>query len=83
MLVDCQCPKCNTIYEDKVLFSNETFVCEKCNEVCIVLPNLNSSFRLKYDNKKDKVSWSGEGYASSQYYNEQKKLCKNNIFTMK
>ncbi len=80
MLTDCRCPKCNTIYEDKILFTNETFTCEKCGAVCEIIPSISASFRLKYDNKKDLCSWSNEGYATSQYYKEQKKLCKNNIF---
>jgi NAD-dependent SIR2 family protein deacetylase len=80
MLADCRCQKCGTIYEDKILFNGETFTCPNCNEECEILPAISATFRLKYDNKKDKVSWSGEGYATSQYYKEQKKLCKGNIF---
>lgn len=82
MLVDCRCPKCETIYEDKILFSNETYKCEKCDVDCEVIPALNATFRLKYTNSKDICSWAAEGYSTSQYHSAQKKLCKNNIFTM-
>jgi hypothetical protein len=80
MLVDVKCPKCDTIYEDKILFSKETFTCPDCNEECEPLPAISATFRLKYDNKKDICAWSNEGYAPSQYYREQKKQCKGNIF---
>jgi len=80
MLCDCECPTCKTVYEDKVLFNDEKVICKKCNVECVIVPSFSGHFRLKYDNKKDKVSWGNEGYATSQYHSAQKKLCKNNIF---
>ena len=79
MLTDVKCQKCGKIYTDKILFNNETVTCE-CGNECEKIPALSASFRLKYDNKKDKVSWGAEGFSESQYYREQKKLCKGNIF---
>jgi NAD-dependent SIR2 family protein deacetylase len=84
MLTDVKCIKCGKIYEDKIIYNveKEVILCEECGSICEIIPALNASFRLKYDNKKDKVSWGSEGYATSQYYKEQNKLCKNNIFPM-
>lgn len=81
MLCDFKCKKCGKIYEDKVIFNkdNEKVICE-CGEECELIPALSATFRLKYDNRKDICSWSGEGYSTSQYYKEQKKMCKGNIF---
>jgi hypothetical protein len=80
MLVDCRCPVCDTIYEDKILFNDEIFLCDVCKVACERQVSLDATFRLKYDNKKDKVSWGAEGYRPSQYWNEQNKLAKKNIF---
>lgn len=83
MLADVRCPVCGTIYEDKVIFNpeEEKVLCIKCGDVvCEILPTFSSHFKLKYDNKNDICSWSTEGYATSQYYKEQKKQCKGNIF---
>lgn len=79
MLIDMICPKCGNVYEDKIIFNGEEVVCE-CGEKCEEKPNFNSTFRLKYDNKKDRVSWGAEGYSSSQYYREYDKQAKKNIF---
>jgi hypothetical protein len=81
MLCDMECPNCKKVYEDKIIFNGEKFTCE-CGTDCVIIPSLKSTFKLKYDNKKDKCSWSAEGYASSQYYNEYDKQAKHNIFTM-
>lgn len=84
MLTDVKCPKCNKIYEDKIIFDEEKdiVICPVCGTKCEIVKSYNSSFRLKYDNKKDVCAWSNENYASSQYYKEYDKQAKHNIFTM-
>ena len=85
MLCDVRCPVCGRIYEDKIIFNKdeEKVLCDNCGDVvCEIMPAISASFRLKYNNKTDICSWGNEGYATSQYYKEQKKQCKNNIFPM-
>ena len=82
MLTDVKCKECGEIYEDKIVFDGETIKCEKCDSVCEIIPAFARNFNLVYDNKKDMVSWGAEGYSTSQYYREQDKLCKRNIFPM-
>jgi len=80
MLIDAICDKCGILYENKIIFNDENVICTDCGTTCRVLPNFNSSFRLKYDNKTDICSWGAENYASSQYYSKQKEMCAGNIF---
>ena len=82
MLCDVKCPKCGTVYEDKIIYNVETeeVICEKCNIACEIIPSISATFRLKYDNKKDICSWGAEGYSKSKYWSEQNKLAKKNIF---
>jgi len=85
VLADVICPICNSVYEDKIIFNVEEdkILCVQCGDVvCEIIPAISASFRLKYDNKRDMVSWGKENYSPSQYYSAQKKLCKNNIFSM-
>lgn len=81
MLADFVCDKCKTLYEDKVIFDveKEQVICPSCNYPCERLVSLDNHFRLKYNNKTDKVSWGGEGYRSSQYWKEYDKQAKHNI----
>ena len=80
MLTDFICDICKELYEDKVVFHGEQVICPTCNVPCERLVSLDASFRLKYDNKKDTCDWAAGGYSSSQYYKEQDKLCKKNIY---
>jgi hypothetical protein len=80
MLADYKCPRCTTIYENRVRFGEETMICEKCNITCERLPSFDAKFKLKYNNRTDKCSWAAENYASSQYWREYDKQKKGNIF---
>lgn len=80
MLADFICPKCKKMFEDKVVFEGDEIICDECDTLCEKLVSLDATFRLKYDNKTDKVTWGAEGYAESQYYREYDKQAKNNIF---
>ena len=80
MLADWYCTKCDKLYEDKVTFGDEKVVCEKCSSECEKRDAFSATFRLKYDNKKDKVSWGAEGYSSSQYYREYDKQATGKYF---
>ncbi len=81
MLIDVRCPKCGKTYEDKIIFNeNEDVICPDCNVNCNKLKSFDSTFRLKYDNKKDLCSWGAEGYSKSRYWEAQDKLAKGNIF---
>lgn len=81
MLVDLKCPNCDELFEDKIIFDGEDIpICSKCNTLLEIIPVFNATFRLKYDNKVDKVSWGAEGYARSQYYDQYDKQKKGNIY---
>lgn len=82
MLIDAKCPQCNTIFEDKVIFGDDVVVCCDCNKECEIIPCFDATFRLKYDNKKDMISWGSEGYSRSQYWDKVNAQRKGNIFPM-
>ena len=48
-------------------------ICEKCGVVMKKMFPVGTSFKLKYDPKKDKVSWGDQNYSSTQRYREIRK----------
>lgn len=80
-LFSVTCENCNECME-VITKVDEITVCPKCGQTMVRLLPDTFNFRLKYTNSRDKVSWGAEGYASSQYYKEQDKLAKGNIFAM-
>lgn len=73
-LYDTECVGCKKIYIDVWLKMDETPpLCEDCGQETVRLCNC-SHFKLLYDPKKDTVGWSWDGYASTQYWSQVKKL---------
>jgi len=71
-LYDFHCDKCN-ITEEHLVREDVDFCCLKCKKIMTrKFPNT-MDFRLIYDPKKHKVSWSAEGFASTQRYKNFKK----------
>ncbi len=69
-LYEYQCENCEFVVE-KIEFGDEIdrlHICPKCSLIMKRNFTPTSTFRLKYDTKKDKVSWGAEGYSSTQRY---------------
>ena len=74
-LFDFYCPRCETTKEYILHFHDADIpiFCPKCSmELKKQFPDT-FNFILKYDPRKDKVSWGAEGYAETQRYKEVKK----------
>ena len=52
---------------------NKEHICPDCGNVLTRLFPDTMRFKLKYNPKKDRVSWGNEGYAETQYYKEVNK----------
>jgi putative FmdB family regulatory protein len=83
-IYDFRCPSCSIVTEEFVpTYKTQTIICPECGcEASKLFPDT-MRFELKYNNKKDKVGWSNDGYASTRYYEATDAQCKNNIFDQK
>lgn len=73
-LYDVYCSVCEVVEEDVWLKVNEEVpACPTCNGKRCRLCNCHT-FKLRYDPKKDSCGWAYDGYASSMYWNDVKKL---------
>lgn len=79
MLFDFNCKKCNMMIE-RIVHENDVVVCPKCNKKMEKCFPGTFNFVLKYDPRKDKVSWRAEGYSETQRYREVKKKYPKRIF---
>lgn len=81
-LFEYKCEKCGMTVEKIISFSDVDTpqICEVCGNILTKLFTPNGSFELKYDPKKDKVSWGNENYSSTQRYREYDKQATGKYF---
>jgi len=79
-IYDFECKNCGNTKEYIVNSDSNDVKCEKCGSAMVRLFPNKIDFRLLYDPKKDRVSWSFDGYATTQRYREYDKQAKHNIF---
>jgi len=76
-----QCVCCGLETEDIVgSYKVESITCPECGCVAEKMFPNTMRFELRYDPKKDLISWGNEGYQRTRRYEEQDKLAKKNIF---
>jgi len=80
-LFDVVCEGCGNEAE-AMLKENECVDCPVCGTTMTKLFPNTFNFRLKYDPKVDRITWSSEGYAETQRYREYDKQAKHNIHVM-
>jgi len=84
-IFDFECNNCNKVVE--LIMSSEKSAgvnaCAKCGRPMKKMAPNKMTFHLLYDPKKDTVTWSNEGFATTQRYRETDKMAKNNIYDMK
>lgn len=81
-LFDFFCEKCGKTVERIIRDGTDSILCD-CGGVLVKQFPRTFNFYLKYDPKRDKVSWGNEGYATTQRYKEYDKQAKKNIFPVK
>lgn len=82
-LFEFKCNKCDSTVEKIISCSDidTPQICGNCGNMLEKLFPTTMDFELKYDPKKDLVSWGNENYSSTQRYREYDKQAKHNIFT--
>lgn len=79
---DFRCEKCEKVEERIMTGQRDVPVFCICGNKMMKLWPDTFHFLLKYDPKKDKVSWGNEGYSTTQRFREYDKRAKGNIFSM-
>jgi hypothetical protein len=77
-LFDFVCDTCGKTEEKIISGDIKLIPCECGGNAIRQYPCDSFHFFLKYDPKKDRVSWGNEGYATTQRYREYDKLAKKN-----
>lgn len=83
-LFEFECNSCSNVIEtiEPFVKSEERHRCPKCGRMMKKVVGNKMTFKLLYDPKKDIVTWSNEGFATTQRFRETNKLAKHNIFPM-
>ena len=78
------CEKCGKVEEQIVnSYKIKESICESCGGISFREFPVELNFVLKYDPKKDKVTWGDQNYSKTRRYEQYDQMAKHNIFDQK